>query len=73
MLVGGGVEHLKVCPYLSEIIIGGSFIIGEVRPQASALTAEARGVYVSFKILSPELRSGIWLVTTQEEDLALAE
>lgn len=63
-------ENLKICPYLSEIIIGESFIIGEVRPQAFALTTEARGVYVSFKILSPELRSGIWLVTAQEEDLA---
>lgn len=57
----------KMCSYLSEIIIRESFIMREVRPEALALTAEARGVYVSFKILNPELRSGIWLVTAQEE------
>lgn len=57
----------KICSYLSEIIIRESFIMREVRPEALALTAEARGVYVSFKILNPELRSGIWPVTAQEE------
>lgn len=67
---GRGSGDPKICSYLSEIITGESFIIREVRPQAFALTAEARGVYVSFKILSSELRSGIWLVTVQEEDLA---
>lgn len=64
--MGGGVEALKICSYLSGIIIRESFIMREVRPAAFAMTAEARGVYVSFKILSPELRSGIWLVTVQE-------
>jgi hypothetical protein len=64
---GGAVETLNILLYLSEIITGERLIIRESKPQAKALTTEARGVCVCFKILSPELRSGILLVTVEEE------
>lgn len=70
-MVGGGRGDPKICSYLSEIIIRESFIMREVRPEALALTAEARGVCffqdiesrVEVWYLAGDCsRGGIWLL-----------
>lgn len=56
-----------MCLYLSAVVSRENCIIGESKSLSIALTTEARGVCVCFKTLSLELRSGILLVTAEEE------
>lgn len=61
------VETLNICCSLSEMVIRENCIIRESKSLSIVLTIEARGVCVCFKTLRPELRSGILLVTAEEE------